>query len=310
LKNVLVLSGGTGTAWSICSALKKIAGETIRLIVCDTNPSFLVHTSVLADIFLTVLPIADPSYYKSMLEVFDKYNIDILIPLIDWDLQMFPRDSQDLLSRNIFSTAPDRKTFQSLSNKKKLHETARSVGVPTPEIYTAETVDPTGEYVIKPIIGFGSRNVKKISGAEIQSIWLDEFIVQEMCQPVEVTVDIFHYLGQVNCVCRERIETKAGVCTKARIFRNRVIEDRIQRFASVVSLPECCCAQFMQGRYGDWLLTDFNLRLGAGSALSAAVGFGVAEAAVAVWLKKPLPILKLPNGEHFVVRYYTELVTK
>jgi len=244
------------------------------------------------------------------LEIFDKYNINILIPLIDWDLQLFPRDSQDLLLRNIFSTAPDKKTFYALSNKKMLHDTARSVGIPTPKIYTMESVDPTIEYFVKPIIGFGSRNVKKILGAEIQSVQADEFIVQEMCEPIEITVDIFCNLGQVSCVCRERLETKAGVCTKARIFRDAVIEDRIRRLASIVSLPECCCAQFMWGKSGDWLLTDFNLRLGAGSALSAAVGFTIAEAAVAVWLKKLPFVFKLPANEHFVVRHYTELVTK
>ena len=251
MKTVFVLSGGTGTAWSICSALRAIAGNQFRLVVCDINPSYLVHTSVLADEFITVLPISAPGYRESMLKLFDQHHADVVIPLIDWDLQLFARDDQDLVSRGILSTAPHSDVFRALSDKEKLAETAKAAGVPTPRLFSVDQVQGQEEYFVKPAIGFGSRNARKMTGAQILESDMTGMIIQELCLPQEITVDISCVQGQVTCVCRERVETKAGVCTKARVFRNVAVEQDIRKIAEMVPLPECCCAQFMKGTSGE-----------------------------------------------------------
>lgn len=311
MKNILVLSGGTGTAWSICNALRSHKDAEINLLVCDTNPAWLVHSSVLADVFLQVPPIKAAGYYEHMLSLVDQYHIDIIVPLIDLDFQYFPRDNEDLLARGVFSTAPERKTFELLSNKKWMADTLQKLGVATPRTFERSELDDDTDYFVKPVLGFGARNTQKLSGREIKRGSFDECIFQELCLPREVTVDVFSAELPIRSVCRERIETKAGVCTKARVYREPKLETALQAVAQNLALPECCCVQFMESQSGEWKLTDFNLRLGAGSALSAAVGFKLAEAASACWLGLSYDgLLKYPDAEKFVVRHYTELVTK
>lgn len=310
MKTVMVLSGGTGTAWGICGALEKVSQGNLNLVVCDINPPQLVHTSVLANEYVVVPPIKDEYYYKSILYLLDQHKVDILIPLIDFDLQLFSRDNCDLIKRGIFSTAPEKKTFVALSDKRNLWKTAQDLGVPTPKLYTIDDICVENDYFIKPVVGFGSRGAKRVSGEEIIAYDCKEYIIQELCQPEEITVDISSVFGVTRSVCRERVETKAGVCTKARVFYDAQIASYIERISEHLKLPECCCAQFMKGNSGEWLLTDFNLRLGAGSALSAAVGFDIAFCAAASWLETEIVLPVIPEEEHYVVRHYSEIVTK
>lgn len=310
MKSVMVLSGGTATAWSICEAVRSVVSSDVKLIVCDTNPEYLVHTSVLADVFLTVPPIASEGYYEYMLQLLKDHRVDILIPLIDLDLQLFPRDDEKLVKMGVFSTAPIRRTFLSLSDKKMLHSTLTALNIPTPALYEKSEVDSQTTYFVKPQLGFGSRNARQMTGAEILHQDIGDCIVQELCGFPELTVDVSVNGEFVLSVCRERIETKAGVCTKARVFRCKEIENSIQKLAENLPLPEVCCMQFMRGKQKEWMLTDCNLRLGAGSALSAAVGFCAAEAAVSRWLGLPPMTLHQPDHERFVLRHYTEIVTK
>lgn len=311
MKTIMVLSGGTATAWNICNAIKRVGKDDVKLIVCDINPSYLVHSAMVADKFLEVPAINSKGYYEHMLLLIEQHHVDIIVPLIDMDIKYFHRCSKDLQILNVFSTGPEEKTFNALSNKKNLFRTMSDIGVASPKLFSLEEIFDDIEYFIKPIIGFGSRNVAKMLGSEIKKRDVNKFIIQELCKPIEITADVLINKNKVQCVCRERIETKAGVCTKARVFYDSEIEKKIQIIAEHIPLPEVSCVQFMRNQSDQWLLTDFNLRLGAGSALSAAIGFDIAQSAVALWLNSDNDIsMIIPQSEHYVLRYYVELVTR
>lgn len=311
-KTVVVLSGGTAAAWEICKAFRKIGGEKIRLIVCDINPPFLVHSSTISDKFIQVLPISTAGYYECILKLLDDYSADIIIPIIDFDLQYFSRDNPDLQERGIFSTAPESSAFNLLANKENLNSTMSELNILSPQLYNVGNVEANKEYFVKPKIGFGSKDTKIMLGREIHiSEEMGDSVIQELCQKPEISVDIFSTANDVRCICRERVETRAGVCIKARIFYEEEIGRIIQKVASHIQLPEICCAQFMTNSMGKLALTDFNLRFGAGGAMSSAVGFRAAEWAVAVWLGlREKRSYHISLEEHYVVRCYTELVTK
>lgn len=311
MKRIMILSAGTGTAWSIVQAIRNLRLDDIQLMACDINPPYLVHTSVYVDRFFQVPPIQNPDYYEVMLSLFKKEKIDILIPLIDWDLFLFSHDNSDLRRLNICSTAPERNTFEMLSDKTKLFENLTALGIRTPNLFSADTVKSGEKYYIKPKIGFGSRNAKVIMGEAILDSNLQDFIIQELCSTPEITVDAFFDGTGISCICRERIEIKSGVCTKAKIFKDDDILKKLHLLSTHFKLPNANCVQFMKTRDGEWALTDFNLRLGAGSSLSAAVGFKMARSAVALWLGLPEAVsIVVPEQEHYVCRYYEEVVTK
>lgn len=51
-----------------------------NMVVCDINPEYLVHTSVLADKYLQVPPIKSSNYYNTMLEhIRREHSITLLV---------------------------------------------------------------------------------------------------------------------------------------------------------------------------------------------------------------------------------------
>lgn len=311
MKTILVTAGGTGTAWHICETIKRYF-TSVKLIVCDINPKRLVPSATLADKFIQVNPINSPEYYDSMLQTIKDNNVDILIPLIDYDFLIFPNDNQDLLREGVLSTAPKLNTCNTLSNKTNLNKFLNKIGVATPKIYNINEIDNSMEYIIKKQVGFGSRGVRRVVGSEIQNVLEDEMI-QEICHTPEITVDVVREGDCIHTVCRDRIEVKSGVCTKARVFYDEDIQMIMGNIAAHIEIPTLCCVQFMKNIKNEWSLTDFNLRSGAGTALSAAVGFEAVRAAINIYLNTDNNVkdyLSIISHDEFALRVYKEIVVK
>lgn len=309
----MVLAGGTSTAWHIASVVKEYFAEEIYLIICDINDRCLVHTATLADEYIKVLPIEDKNYYEQMLYIFDKKQVDILVPLIDYDIFMFYRDNDDLIQRHILSTAPEKDTTERLSNKRNMSLFLRECGIITPRIFELSEISLEKEYFVKDEIGFGSRGARRIKGKDIVNL-SGKQIIQELCDLPEVTVDVVNSNGKIYSMCRERIEIKLGVCTKAKVFYDEELQKLIELIAKNINLPEICCVQFMKDSLNRWTLIDFNLRSGGGTALSAATGYQAVRAAINMWCGISTNIAQLlPQNfseKRYVVRTYREVLTK
>ncbi len=313
MKRALILAGGTTTAWHIAETIKRYYKDELYLVICDTNPEHLVHTSVLADKFIQVPPIKTPNYYEKMLDIFCSEGIDLVIPLIDNDIMLFTSDNTDLRQMGLTSSAPDKETVLSLSNKRNMEKTLRSIGIRTPRIISdLSEIAPEVEYYIKNMVGFGSRDVHKVKGKDIIGL-SDQQFVQEMCNNPEITVDVVNDSKRIYTICRERVETKLGVSTKCKVFYSDEIQEIIEKVSNYIALPAICCVQFMADSRGHWSLIDFNLRSGGGTAISAAVGFEAVRAAIAIWIGKNIncpDYLKKVDNARYVVRTYSEIVTK
>ncbi len=248
-----------------------------------------------------------------MLNLLESHGIEILAPLIDEDIALFPLDNLDLRRLGVRSTAPAGKVCARITDKVAMYGWMRSIGVPVPQQFGRNELEPGLDYLVKPERGFGSRGVAMLKGRSIKESaeYASGFIVQEVCHAPEITVEIFRDQGSISALCRERIETKGGVCTKARFFRDAELEGLVEAIAAEVELPAASCVQFMRNSDEKWRLTDFNLRLGAGTALSTVAGFELARAALCIWLGKgreSLEYLRMPDRERFAVRVYEEIL--
>ena len=143
---------------------------------------------------------------------------------------------------------------------------------------------------------------------QLSSHWL----VQEVCRPPELTVEVYNSEGTLCSLCRERLEVKSGVCTKARVFRDAELTRLAENLARNLQLPVAFCFQVMKNSAGKWVITDVNPRLGAGTALSSVCGWSLAAAALVNWgelLEDPLVYLGDFAGDRFGVRAFRELRT-
>ena len=313
-KNILISAGGTATAWHLSSLVSEKFASYFNLFVCDIYPSNLIPASRLAQRFFQVPRISDPDYHTYMLALFAEHSIDIFVPLIDGDVHGFPTDDPELARLGVRSTGIPKSTSAIIGSKRNLSAFLENHGFLVPRMVSSKELanGPCRRFFLKPEQGFGSKGARIAEAEEaLRAVAREsDLMIQELCNEPEITVEVFNQ-STVLSLCRERLETKDGVCTKARIFVDDALQSIAERLCGILDLPIAFCFQVMTGKGGELLITDVNPRLAAGTALCTACGWSLASAALASWGDLPfhsLDFLRTLPGDKHVVRVYQELV--
>lgn len=307
MKRIWVSAAGTGNAFATVKAVKKYHPDSF-LLTTDTNPSYLTTASLWADIHVISPFVTDESYEDFIINTIKKNNIDTYIPFIDKEISIAATLYENLkIPREISLQVKNSEAGEICENKLSSYQFLQKLNICSPKTASAETPFPANEYILKPLRGFGSQ-IKKITNAELEKVSeKSKYIVQEICEPPEVTIDVirsksynsFHY------ICRERLQTKSGVCVKARLFQEEELGEIANIIAKNLNLVAFC---FQVMRLKDnWAVTDINPRLGAGTALSLPVGSDFFGAMLSVlWDQDPSPFLKPLDKICYVTRQYEE----
>lgn len=285
-----VTAGGTGSAWHIASIVKKYYADKITLYISDINDAELVASSTLADFFFKVPPVKETGYAEYMYGLLKEHRIDVIIPLIPWEQKFFAPDLPAFASLGVKSIAPVSITDNLLNNKKNLFQFCVSHELPVIRQYEKEELEAERIYFCKPADGFGAMDACTMSGNEILECcesgtfdW-ERMIVQEYCEEggivQEVTVEAFWDKQKLRTICRRRLESKAGVCTKAAVMNLPEADIVIQKIVGLLEMPMMFNVQFVY-HDGCWKVMDVNLRLAAGTGLSNAAGFQMIRALLA-----------------------------
>lgn len=314
-KSILVLACGLNSAYHMIKVLKNNYTKEFRIIGADINEPYLVPSINLVDKFYKVSPSKIDGFYKEIISILDKEKIDIIIPIFDLDQKLFYKDNPDLLNRKIISTAPIKKTFEYYGNKEKLNNFLTKNHISTPKIYSIKEIKTENEYFLKPKDGVGSIDAKKATGKEILNCKeIENYVIQEVCHSPELTVEAFFFQNKISTVTRERLETKAGVCTKTCIYHNQKLENIVKKFTKVITVPIIFNLQFMKNQKNKFVVIDVNLRLAGGMGLSYKAGWDEVSAISDMWLNKSeteiFSHLKLNSKKQWITRVYEEIITK
>lgn len=308
---LLLLSAGTNAGFHIAKTIKEKFPKDFKIIGTDINKEYLISTSQYLDTFYQVSPSNNPKYYNEILKICQKEKINFLFPILDNDQKQFYAENKDLEQFNVVSLGIRKNIIPFYDNKSKMNKFLFENGFSIPRIYTSEECNLTEQYMVKPIDGFGSIGAGIRSGVAIKKMDCTNLLIQEVCKEPEITVECFWYNKQISTVCRERLATKAGVCTKTRVFRNTELEEVALKFAKILNPPYIFNLQFMKKAEG-YVITDVNLRAAGGMSLSYAAGWDEVSALAKIMLKKKDIWMTLPKifSEHYIVRAYTDIVTK
>lgn len=307
---VLLGSAGTGAAYATAKALRK--NFKANIISTDTNPSHLVTTNLLSDSFEQVAEAACDGFNDQIINIINKYQIDTFIPFVDVEVYKLAELYQSgKISNKISLQVKDSETAQICNDKYKTFKWLIANNLPTPETYLIEDfAQLRSGYILKPRWGFASTIQKITSPRNIIISDFNKVIMQEQCYLPEITIDV-HYskqFGFFRYVCRERIETKSGVCTKARLFQNQKLGDLASTLSEKLNLSSFCFQ--VMTKDNDYLITDINPRLGGGTAMSAAIGQDFFSAMFAnLWGENPKKYFNVFSEEKYVTRQYCEFIS-
>ncbi|MDE6687947.1 MAG: ATP-grasp domain-containing protein [Lachnospiraceae bacterium] len=314
-----VTAGGTGSAWHIASIVKQYYADKITLYISDINDAELVASSTLADFFFKVPPVKETGYAEYMYDLLRENQIDVIIPLIPWEQRFFAPDLSVFASLGVKSIAPVSVTDNTLNHKKNLYRFCILHELPIIRQYEKEELEAERIYFCKPTEGFGAMDACTMSGKQILERcesgafdW-ERMIVQEYCEEdgivQEVTVEAFWDQKKLRTICRRRLESKSGVCTKAAVMKLPEADNVMQKIAGLLELPMVFNIQFVHHE-DCWKIMDVNLRLAAGTGLSNAAGFQLIRALLANLLGLPVEEGWFQTDESIktILRVYQEIV--
>ncbi len=312
-KRILLTAGGTATTWHFCQVIKKYFDADFEIYITDTNEDYLTPSSIYAHKFFQVPPVKAPDYIEAMHQILKDEKIDIIVPLIDFDLFNFEKDDEFLGKHDIVSTAPPLSTSRTLTEKKTMFDFLSSHHIPTPELYSLTEIKDDRKYVVKPELGFGSQGVAILRGSEIRSQYADRdnIIIQEFCDSEEITAEVYNS-EILEIFQRQRVATKEGVCVKMVPVYYPEIDNSIRKLVSEIECPTAFCIQFRQNNKREWCMFDCNLRIGAGTALSSKIGFQLTRALMTHLLSREVDasLFQIDHSIKSVLRVYEEIAIK
>lgn len=315
MRNVLLGSAGTGTAFAAACALRKVWGAEVKIVAIDTNPKHLCTTSLLAEHYQQMLPFNDKKFPAQIAQVIHDYEIDTYLPLFPQEILVAIKYLRDNPNKILYKKLiPSSISGNLCADKLKLMDFLNSEKIPVPHTSLADKPFDSEFYFMKPRCGQGSKGARGILKGDLDSISENDrnsYIVQELCQGPEITVDAFSDSQNIYtfAICRERIEVKNGVCTKARVFVDDELLNLAKKLSSLLALEGCFCFQIMRDSSGRNVVTDLNPRPGAGTAISVATGNDFFAATFAnAWEQDYQRYFSILKHDTFVTRQFCEFI--
>lgn len=314
MKNILLLTCGTSACCHIARVLKEKFADSVRIIGADINKRWLIPSAPYLDVFYQCPFSTDISYYSFIIKICRSEKVDYVLPSFDVDQRLFYAGNPDLLAMGVISFGISAPMLDIYSDKDRMNRYLRTVGLPLPIQYDLSQVEHDKMYFVKPLDGVGSVGASIVSGREVLLKNDRSLIIQEVCFYPEVTLECFYYDDSLRSVARQRIDTKAGVCTKTKIYNDPQLHAIAERFVAETSAPMVFNLQFMKNREGKYVITDVNLRAAGGMSMSYAAGWDEVSSLANVMLGKGkedvLKSVPMLIQEQYIMRTYSDVVTK
>lgn len=263
---LLIAAAGTGTGFSYALALAQ-RHSSVALITSDTNDKELISASVFAEQHVKAAAFDPCGHVERVNDLIRQYDVTHYLPLIDAEIRCAAAEATSIHAVTI---APDAAFCSFAGAKDRYSDVLEPLGIEVPQVVIRES--PSFPCFAKPIGGFGGRGTRVLRSEADLADLPEGYALQGLLVGPEFTVDCFPMPGSAPpfCSIRERIEVKAGVCTKARIEPNSELEAIAAKIAARFDLRHPFCFQAIRDH--GYRVTDVNPRLGAGTAMSAANG--------------------------------------
>lgn len=316
-RSVLVCAAGSSTGFSLVSAARRRFGCDVRIVTMDTHPAHLVAASEEADRHVVCRPADDAGFAEDLRAAIDAFTVGTVVPLLPLEFVTASRlrDGGEI-DGAVRVLAPSSKASLLCADKFLLARSLAAASIPVPETWVLPDAPIAERLFLKPRVGWGSRG-SRLAAHEADRALLDppdreRWVAQAPCDGPEVTVDVYRAPdGSLSrALCRERLEVRAGVSVKCRIFRDDRLEVAACAAAEALGLARTSTVQFMR-LHGEWVVIDVNPRPGGASSMSALIGsdFVLAHLADGLGLD-PRELFAPVPAEAWVIRHPADRLMK
>lgn len=220
-----------------------------------------------------------PNYVDELLAVCRRQEVGLVIPLIDWELQVLAEAGDRFAEAGARMLVSSPKVVEVCRDKKKTFAFLQAAGLGSPRVFSYEEAQK-GPFPLfmKPRFGSSTRHVRFLRNQlELKRCVRHQSraVIQEVVRGVEYTVDVYAGLDGVPRVAvpRERLQVRAGEVAKGRTVRHPTI---IERSMDVVRALGGCVGvitvQCFLTAEGEIKFFDMNARFGGGVPLAIQAG--------------------------------------
>ncbi len=303
--NVLFTNIGRKT-YLLEYALELQKKYNLKIFVCDTSRRTAgFHVSNKIECFITPRVLDDEEKYAEiLLKKCIEYSIDIIIPLMDFELPVLAQKKRLFREKKIEIIISDYTVIQNCLDKEKNYFFCRQNGITVPQSYYSLPTDDIGfPVVLKKKRGSGSVGQRIIgTDEELRFYYTDEYMLQEYIQGMEIGMDVFNDLegNFLHAGFRKKLLMRAGETDKAQAIYLPELEQLAKQISAAFGHIGNMDVDVMRDKAGRLFCIDFNPRFGGGYPLTHLSGFNYLQYIFELYLKRKV-LIPVPYKEGTVM---------
>jgi len=229
-----------------------------------------------------VCRVTDKDYIPQLLNICEREDIDLLIPLIDTELLVLAENKERFKEVGTTVLISDPDVIKIAIDKYNTYKFFVENGFATPKVIDIDEAlrrdDIEYPLLMKPAKGSASIGVTKIENKQDLEFFRNKIpdpILQEYLVGHEHTLDVLvDFKGRVRCVVpRKRLEVRAGEVSKGMTVKDkRIIETGKKVVEALKGAVGPITVQGFLTSDGEFKLTEINPRFGGGHPLAIAAG--------------------------------------
>jgi carbamoyl-phosphate synthase large subunit len=304
---VLIPGGGGAAAIGAIRSLRMIdySGKII-----STDPNILSAGLYLADKGYQIRPANDKNFFQNAMDIINEENIEVILPTSGFDIIPYSENKKKLENLGILPIICNRKTIESCVNKEIFYHTLKE-RFSLPFTTTNDTDISSFPCIVKPIFGKGSNDIyicKDIAELKIVTSTHKNMLFQEYLPGKEFSIDVLSDLNGKSLVAipRERIEVKAGICSKGKVILDDDVQNTCLDVADYLKLIGPSVIQMKIDSHGNPKILEINPRLGGASIISSYAGINLP--ALAIQMAKGNKIIIPKIKKITMIRFYEDII--
>ena len=273
VEKVLVTGAGGPAGVAVIRALQALG---IDVVAADADP--LAAGLRIAREGGVVAACTQPEFVETLCELAARTGAQALASTVAEELATLASANGSFHRSGLAAWLPDPTAVQACIDKWHFSQALRRTAIATPPTGLGSAVGVPGPWIVKPRFGRGSRDVYAADNEEALAFALErvpEPVVQTRLSGLEFTIDaLVERDGTLaGAVPRWRIETKAGISTKGRTFRDDGLVEQAEALLATLGLTGPANVQgFLRADDGSFVFVEVNPRFSGGLPLSLAAG--------------------------------------
>lgn len=339
--NVIVTACGAPGAPGIIKSLRMNGERDIRIIGTDMNPDAVGFYMV--DKSYVVPPGNSPEFIPKMLEIAEKEDIDVILPLATYELMSFSLNKRKFEDIDAEIMVSDPEPLEIANNKGKLYDFLRDKSIDVPKSKIVEDLSELEKYVfelgypdvpvcIKPQISKGGRgfrilkiNIDKLdllmnskpdntftTFEDIRSILQNanpfpKMVVMEYLPGREYSVDVLASKGEsLITVPRSRDVIKLGISFVGMVENNKEVKNMANKIVKEIGLDYNINLQLKYSIDNIPKIIEINPRVSGTIVLCTGAGVNMPYFGIKMALGEEIPKI-IPRYGTKMIRYWNEI---